>query len=111
MKKIFLAATLVLAFSATVFAAPFLISDPYPTTTTQPDKFVVVWNGTTYDITPEAVTGSGVRLHWDIAGKWQPGTNSLTVKAVNMWGSSATVPFSFTAGVPTLPENVSLSAQ
>jgi hypothetical protein len=89
------------------FASPFITCEPYSAGAAQPDSFTVVLNGTTYTAIPETVTG-GVRLKFDLAGKWIAGTNNATIKAANMWGESATVPFSFIAGAPAPPSGVGL---
>lgn len=89
--------------SSVAFASPFIVCDPYPSSSPQPDSFTVVLNGTTYTSAPQAVSGQGVRLHFDIAGKWLSGANNATVKAVNMFGESSTSPLAFSAGVPAAP--------
>ena len=97
-----------LLVSATAYASPFIVCDPYPTTAVQPDNFVVVLNGTTYNSVPVAVSGSGVRLRFDLAGKWITGANTCSIKAGNLWGESSAAPFSFNASAPAMPSNVGL---
>lgn len=112
MKKLVLSlitlmAILLLAVSA--IASPFLISAPYSKDGSEPTTFIVVLNGTTY--TSEAVaTGTNqVYLHLDMAGKVVT-SNTLTVKAQNIWGSSAiSVPLVFVAVPPATPSGLSFS--
>ena len=107
-KTIFLA--LVIVFSAfNVWAAPFVVSDTYPTTTTQPTYFNVVMDGgAAVQSAPQVMGDNSVRLHYDV-GAVTTGTHSMTVAACNEWGCSSTVPFSFTKGVPALPSGIKLN--
>ena len=81
-------AVLMVLFSFNAWAAPFVVSDPYPTTVTQPDGFMVAVDGATAVASPaQAVTG-GVRLHHDVAGV-SSGSHTVRIKAYKqdaVWG-------------------------
>ena len=105
----YLIALLLVVFPAAVFAAPFVISDTYPTTTTQPTYFNVVMDGgAAVQSAPQVMGDNSVRPHHDV-GAVSTGTHSMTVAACNEWGCSSTVPFSFTKGVPALPSGIKLN--
>ncbi len=97
--------------SAPLYAAPFVVSDPYPPDSAQPTEFVISVSGTqTPVIIPATVTSQGAILKWDVSGV--SGSKTITVKARNAWGeSAATPPFTFTAGTPAAPTWIGLSAQ
>lgn len=111
MKKI-ISALLFLA-SPTVLAGPFLVCDPYPLTAEQqPTEFVVTISGIANPIvTPFEVTPTGRRMHLDLGPLNLSGTRTVTVKARNMWGESASsLPLVFAAGTPVPTTGVTLSA-
>lgn len=107
-------ALVLLAVSGPVSAAPFLISDPYPTdaaTQAVPAEFVVSISGLAPITTPAVPTGTNqVRLRLDLAPLGLSGAKTVTAKARNAWGESAnSAPFSFTAGSPALVTGIGLS--
>jgi len=109
MKRLLLALLFVL-LPITVYASPFLVCDPYPTTVTQPTYFnVVMDSGAPVQSTPESVTG-GLRLHYDLVSI-SNGSHSATVAACNEWGCSSTVPFAFVKSAPSAPANIRLLSQ
>ena len=97
--------------SAPIYAAPFIVSDPYPPDAAQPTEFVISVSGTqTPVIIPATATPQGAILKWDVSGV--SGSKTITAKARNPWGeSAATPPFTFTAGTPGAPTGIGLSAQ
>ena len=97
--------------SAPIYAAPFVVSDPYPSSGPQPTEFVITVSGTqTPVVIPATATPQGVILKWDVAG--MSGSKTITAKARNPWGeSAASLPFTFTAGTPAVPSGIGLSAQ
>ena len=97
--------------SAPIYAAPFVVSDPYPSSGPQPTEFVISVSGTqTPVVVPATATPQGAILKWDVSGV--SGSKTITVKARNVWGeSAATPPFTFTAGTPAAPTWIGLSAQ
>ena len=97
--------------SMPIYAAPFVVSDPYPTSGPQPTEFVISVSGQSAPvIVPATSTAQGVMLKWDVAGI--SGSKTITAKARNAWGeSAATPPFTFTAGTPATPSGIGLSAQ
>ena len=106
---------LALALSALInsaFAAPFLVSDPYPSTEVQPTEFVVTISGVPAPvITPVVETPQGKILRLDLGPLNLSGSRTVTAKARNIWGMSAdSLPFTFTAGPPGLPTGITLSA-
>ena len=111
MKKVSALPFLFALASAPIYAAPFVVSDPYPPDAAQPTEFVITVSGTqTPVIVPATATPQGVILKWDVAA--QEGSKTITVKARNMWGeSAASLPFSFTAEKPVAPTGIGLSVQ
>lgn len=110
---------IVFVFSANaapvVAAGPYVISDAYPTTVTQPDGFSVsVDGGATVDSAPQSVAG-GVRLHYDV-GAVSAGSHAVTVKAYKndaVYGrmESAASVFTFVKpGPPAAPTGLGLSS-
>lgn len=97
--------------SAPIYAAPFVVSDPYPSSGPQPTEFVISVSGTqTPVVIPATATPQGAILKWDVAGV--SGSKTITAKARNPWGeSAATPPFTFTAGTPAVPTGIGLSVQ
>ena len=94
-----------------IYAAPFVVSDPYPPDSAQPTEFVISVSGTQSPVVvPATATPQGVILKWDVAG--MSGSKTITAKARNPWGeSAASLPFTFTAGTPAVPSGIGLSAQ
>ena len=94
-----------------IYAAPFIVSDPYPPDAAQPTEFVISVSGTqTPIVIPPTATPQGAILKWDVATV--NGSKTITAKARNPWGeSAATPPFTFTAGTPATPSGIGLSAQ
>lgn len=92
-------------------AAPFVVSDPYPSSGPQPTEFVITVSGQSSPvIVPATSTAQGVMLKWDVAGI--SGSKTITAQARNAWGeSAASGPFTFTAGTPIAPSGIGLSAQ
>lgn len=97
--------------SAPIYAAPFVVSDPYPPDAAQPTEFVISVSGTqTPVIIPATATPQGAILRWDVVGL--SGQKTVTVKARNTWGeSAASDPFGFTAGTPAKPTGIGLSVK
>jgi len=109
-----LLALLVLIFMAQpLYAAPFLVCDPYPTTAEQPTDFKIAYGLVTITVPAETLTDGSKRLHWDL-GPLSPGLYNLNVTAVKVdpvWGTteSSPAPFSFTrpaAGIIQGPVNI-----
>ena len=94
-----------------IYAAPFVVSDPYPPDGPQPTEFVISVSGTQVPvIIPATTTPQGAILKWDVAAV--KGSKTITAKARNPWGeSAATPPFTFTAGTPAAPTGIGLSVQ
>jgi hypothetical protein len=105
------------ALPVMVQAAPFLTADPYPTnvaTEIVPTSFVVTISGIAAPITTPAVSvgTNQVGLKLDLGPLNLTGSRTVTAKAKNAWGESASsLPFVFTAGVPAVPGSLGLSAQ
>ena len=100
MKTIF---TIILCLIAVMAqASPFLISDPNADTTS-------------YQFTGDAffttiASQADGSLRYDLTGI-PPGTHAIAVAACNMWGCSTTVPFAFSATIPSVPGGLRLVAQ
>ena len=95
--------------SMPIYAAPFVVSDPYPSSGPQPAEFVITVSGQSAPvIVPATSTALGTILKWDVAGI--AGSKTITAKARNAWGeSAASGPFTFTAGTPAAPSGIGLS--
>lgn len=104
-----------MVFLLLLFAGPFLVSDNYPTTVTQPTEFEVYMDGsTTPIISPAQTVSGGVRLHYDV-GAVATGNHNVTIKAVRVdvaWGrltSVSSAPFAFTKpSTPGVATNIGL---
>lgn len=121
--KILICLILLVIFPVLAWASPFVVCDPYPATTIQPDNFKISTDvGATQNSTPQTVTG-GVRLHSDV-GNTSVGNHTMAVQACKTYPAdewhptateacSATVNFPFTRpaeGVaPGIPANTRLS--
>ena len=97
--------------SIPIYAAPFVVSDPYPSSGPQPTEFVITVSGSTTPVViPATTTAQGAMLKWDVVGI--AGSKTITVKARNAWGeSAASGPFSFVAGAPDVPSGIGLSVK
>lgn len=106
-----IAAIVASSISTALSAAPYIVSDPYPTTGTQPDTCKAVEGTKTYE-SPVGKNADGtVFCHIDLAGA-PNGSHAMQVYAVStLWGSSTAVPFSFVAGAPALPASLKLAPQ
>ena len=71
------------AATATAAAARYLVSDPYPLTSTQPDHFDVACDATAPMVSAPAVNPDGTSyLHYDLSGL-VPGSHTCSVAAAN----------------------------
>lgn len=95
----------------TAQSSPFLVCDPYPATSPQPDAFLVTV-GTAAPVTVPATkeTDGGVILKWDLAGIGE-GAKTVKVRAKSAWGESAdSLPFAFMPGVPAPPGGIRIGS-
>ena len=89
--------------------AVYVVCDPILITGIQPIKYVLTMDiGATFEVDPQKLADNSVRLHYDVSNV-SNGTHNMTVKTKNMWGESASVPFSFGKTVPISPSNIALS--
>lgn len=105
MKKL----ALLLAMGASAaHAAPFLVSDSYPSTAIQPDSFVINISGLPSVTVPAVKDQTGLYyLRYDVASL--SGQKTITVQAKNAWGvSSTSTPFTVTAGSPPPPAGITI---
>lgn len=119
MKKILLVVCLVL-IPTLLWAAPFLVCDPYPAGEPQPTYFLVSIDGGNEANIPATTITGGVILHQDVGGI-SVGVHSWTVKACmpldpfGSGGCSVSSPFSYTRQPPGnvlgAPTGTRLSAQ
>ena len=84
--------------ATTVFATPFLVSDPQSGVTSYQ---ITGWSET------NVVAQSDGSLRMDVASA-SVGTTPLTVKACNVWGCSTTVPFVLQKQLPSAPSQLRL---
>lgn len=82
-----------------------LVSDPVAVGDGAPEKYVVVVDGNSVDVAPEAFDDGLVRLNYDL-GSITPGSHSIDVTSVNKWGVSEVVNFTFAATPPAPPSNL-----
>jgi len=105
MKKYFAVLFCALALPGLAVAAPFVVSDPYPAASLQPDGFAVAVDGGAVVESPaQAVTG-GVRLYYDVSAV-SAGTHTLRVKAYKndaVWGRLESTEAVFTFSRPASP--------
>ena len=85
--------------ATTVFATPFLVSDPQTGVTRYQ---LTGWGVTSVD---SQADGS---LRMDVADAVQGTTYNLTIAACNVWGCSVTVPFVFQKQLPSAPSQLKL---
>jgi len=85
--------------ATTVFATPFLVSDPQSGVTSYQ---ITGWSET--NVTAQA-DGS---LRMDVAEAVQGTTYNLTIAACNVWGCSTTVPFVLQKKLPSAPSQLRL---
>jgi len=102
-------------FAANVWAAPFVVSDPYAATATQPDGFVVSMDGGAVVESPaDPVTASTVHFKFDV-GSTVSGSHTIRVKAFKndaAWGrlESTEAVFTFTKpAAPAVPSGLQLA--
>jgi hypothetical protein len=95
-----------LAFNLEVQAAPFVVSDAYPTAATQPDGFAVSLDGGPVVEAPaDPVTSSTVRFKFDVGGV-SAGNHTIKVKAFvydATWGRVESAEAVFTFARPAAP--------
>lgn len=95
-------------FAANVYAAPFVVSDPYAAGTVQPDGFSCRVNtGAVVDSPADVVTPTTKRLKFDVSAV-PAGSNTISCKAYKndaVWGrlESTEVNFTFTRPVSVAP--------
>lgn len=95
----------------TVQSSPFLISDPQPKDPPgQVEYYMVVIDGVEYQSDPQDLGDGTVRLHYDLVGI-SSGTHQVEVRAGNIWGESAPVPFGFTKQMPSGVTGIALSGE
>jgi hypothetical protein len=75
-------AIVLLAVPGRGFAAPFLISDPYPKSEEQPTEFELTVGNRTFKTPAEVMSDKAVRLHFDLS-QLPDGEHVVAVKAVN----------------------------
>ena len=85
--------------ATTVFASPFLVSDPQTGVTRYQ---LTGWGVTSVDAQAD---GS---LRMDVADAVQGTTYNLTIAACNVWGCSTTVPFVLQKQLPVVPSQLRL---
>ena len=97
--KTFIAFIIIFLTATTVFATPFLISDPQAGVTSYQ---ITGWPET--NVTAQA-DGS---LRMDVGSAVQGTTYNLTIAACNVWGCSTTVPFVLQKQLPSAPSQLRL---
>jgi hypothetical protein len=85
--------------ATTVFASPFLVSDPQSGVTSYQ---LTGWSET------NVVAQADGSLRMDVGSAVQGTTYNLTIAACNVWGCSVTVPFAFGKQLPSVPTQLKL---
>ena len=85
--------------ATTVFASPFLVSDPQSGVTSYQ---LTGWSET------NLVAQADGSLRMDVGSAVQGTTYNLTIAACNVWGCSVTVPFAFGKQLPVAPSQLRL---
>ena len=105
MKKLFAVLFLAVLVPGLAWASPFVVCDPYPAASLQPDGFAVsVDGGAVVESPAQAVTG-GVRLYYDVSTV-NSGTHTMRVKAYKLdavWGRLESTEAVFTFSRPASP--------
>lgn len=106
--------TIVVFAASPAIAAPFLTSDPYPASVSQPDSFRVGLDSGALISVPATTNPDGSRsLYYDLAPLGiANGSHQFKVTAVNsLWGlESPQANFPFGKGAPTVPAGLGLKA-
>jgi len=85
--------------ATTVFATPFLVSDPQSGVTSYQ---LTGWSEST------VIAQADGSLRMDVGSAVQGTTYNLTIAACNVWGCSVTVPFAFGKQLPNAPSQLRL---
>ena len=88
--------------ATTVFATPFLVSDPQSGVTSYQ---LTGWSET------NVVAQADGSLRMDVGSAVQGTTYNLTIVACNVWGCSVAVPFAFGKQLPNVPSQLRLVGQ
>jgi len=109
MKKLILILA-ILFMTSTAWASPFLVCDCMDDV----EQYEIIFDGGT-PIISDAVTadctGGQKRINLDVGQlNLADGQHSLTGKAMNLWGESASTPFDFSKTVPVGLSGIGLSA-
>lgn len=103
-----LLAVLVFMLAAPCYAAPFLISDPWPASDPQPATCTAaVESGAPIPLTLIDAAPGSKQLKHDVGGVAK-GAHNWTISCANAFGASASVPFAFAAGAPGAPAGLRL---
>jgi hypothetical protein len=104
MKKIILILCFLL-IAIPCFGNPYLVCDTQPNV----DHYIVILDGVSEEVPYREIEINGeakVELK-DMAGIAE-GNHTVEIYAVNVWGQSSPVPFSFTKELPDTPTNIGL---
>ena len=82
-----------------------LVSDPVAVGDGAPVKYVLSVDGNSVDVAPQDLGNGTVRLSYDL-GLPSAGSHSVSAVAVNSWGDSEAVNFTFAATPPAPPSNL-----
>jgi len=110
MKRMIIAILAIMLMASTAWANPFLVCDCQDDVT----QYEIIFDGGT-PIISDAVTadctGGQKRINLDVGPlNLADGQHSLTGKAMNLWGESASTPFDFNKTVPVGLSGIGLSA-
>lgn len=105
MKKLLMILAFVLMFAGTVWADPWLVSNPNDGATV----FILEMDGV--ELPQEACESDG-SIRFDMASYAGTGDHTVRAKAGNIWGWSVySDPFNFNADIPGAPSGFGFSAE
>ena len=92
--------------SSVAFAAPFVITDEHNAALVE-NYVVTVDGGDEIVVAPTIVSPDKVVGVYDVGGL-PDGEHTVTFKTINLWGSSATCPFTFSVSLPPTVTDIRL---
>jgi len=100
-KKLMLGVLVLMMFTGTVLADPFLVCDPQVNVT----HYVITLDGITTTVPAVDLGDDTFNLSFDLGGI-DVGNHNVELKAKNIWGESIAVPFGFVKSLPEVPTGI-----
>ena len=102
-KKLMLGVLVLMMFTGTVLADPFLVCDPQTNVT----HYVITLDGISTTVPAVDLGDDTFNLSFDLGGI-DVGNHNVELKAKNIWGESIAVPFVFVKSLPEVPTGIGL---